>query len=389
MTLNIMQASNQWATRPDDERFWTLDEMHQRTLSYREHSTESLQLASDCRLTTNSRGIAMQVGQSGNEADVGHYAFTQVCRQLSAPAGYLRQLSSALAVECLEHSRERDPAQDRQRNLLIDTTGIHRLRATTSDRYVRVWNHELVEALQELQVDGWVVPPARPSGHEAEGRTRIATEEDCIDFGDSPLTVKPGDTIAPAGLYASDHDMFAFLINPRIEIDNGLSPSGMRRGTMIRQSEVGSCSIWKLDFLFDTVCGNHIVWDAREVRETRVRHMGSAVEDNWVAMIRNITEEAETSARQQEAEIRRAQEIVLGSGKEEIMALLFKNRWATKRVAGKAFDIAEDHSESHGNPHSLWGMVSGLTRLSQQTGYADDRAAMDRAAGKMLAHCLN
>ena len=385
---NLTQASHQWATRPDDERFWTLEELHAATLAHANSSAETLQPAIDCRLGSNDRGITMH--SELGELDVSHYAFTQVCRQLGAPASYLRQLPASLAVDCLEEGRLSNEAGSKERNLLIDTsTDNPRLRATTSNRYVRVWNHEIVQALGGLQSEGWVVPAARPSGNESEGRTRIATEADCIDYGDSPLSVKPGDTIAPAGLYASDHDMFAFLINPEIVIDNGLSPAGMRRGTMIRQSEVGSCAIWKLDFLFDTVCGNHIVWDAREVQETRVRHMGSGVEDNWVAMIRNITSEAQMAAQEQESEIRRSQEIILGAGKDEIISLLFKNRWATKRAASQAFDIAEANSESHGDPHSLWGMVSGMTRLSQETGYANDRAGMDRSAGKMLAACLN
>jgi len=388
MTLNLMQASEQWAHRPNDERFWTLRDMHAATVAHRSASMEVLRPMKDCRLSATDRGVAMEFAE-GISAEVSHYAFTQVCRQLSAPASYLRQLPSQLAVDCLRTNVWQLDNPENERNLLLDTSdpSRYRLRATTSDRYVRVWNHELVEALQGLESEGWVVPPARPSG--LGGDTRIATDEDCIDFGDSPLTVKPGDEIAPAGLYASDHDMFAFMIHPEVVIENGLSPAGMRRGTMLRQSEVGACSIWKLDFLFDTVCGNHIVWDAREVRETRVRHMGSSVEDNWVAMVRNITEEAQMSAQEQEAEIKRAQEIILGSGRDEIMGLLFKHRWATKRLAGQAFDEAEQHSDVHGDPHSLWGMVSGITRLSQESKYADERADLDRAAGKMLAHCLN
>lgn len=386
---NLEQASNQWMTRPDDERFWTLDEMHSKALAYRTASEEISRGDSECRLSATDRGIRMAAGQD-YDVELGHYAFTQVCRQLNAPAGYLRTLPAPLAVECLEDARNAPGRNGSDRLLLIDTSNDdqHRLRATTSHRYVRVWNHELIEGLQGLTTDGWVVPPARPSGNEDGTRTRIATEADCIDFGDSPLTVKPGDEIAPAGLYASDHDMFAFLIHPDIVVENGLSPAGMRRGTMIRQSEVGESSIWKCDFLFDTVCGNHIVWGAQDIRETRVRHMGPNVADGWMAMISRITEDAIGGISQQESEIRRAQEIILGEGRDEIMALLFGKRWAAKRLAGAAYDSAVEHEQHHGNPHSLWGMVSGMTRLSQKTGFANERATLDRAAGKMLAACL-
>ena len=383
-TLNLTQASDQWCTRPEDERFWTLEEMHRETLAHAHAAIEVPRTAQDCRLIYDpQQGIRMDAGD-GHPPTLGHYAFTQLCRQYGAPSSYMRSLPGQLAVECLEENRTR-AHDDRDRLLLIDQRD-NRLRATTSQRYARVWNHEIVERLRYLQADGWVVPPARPNSQTTQ--TRIATEDDVLDFGESPLSVKVGDEIAPAGLYASDHDMFAFLIHPEIVVDNGLSPHGMRRGMMISQSEVGAASIWKLDFLFDTVCGNHIVWGATDVRETSIRHMGSAGE-NWVAMIRNITKDAQAGAKTQEEEVRRAQEILLGEGKEEIMELLFKKRWVGKRAAGRAFDLAEQHSEAHGDPRSLWGMVSGLTRLSQEEGFTDSRTAIDRAAGKMLAACLN
>jgi hypothetical protein len=388
-TTNLTQASDQWATRPDDERFWTLEEMYSQTRAYAQAAEEVPRLAKDCRVSYDAHGIVMEAGPD-DYVDLGHYAFTQVCRSLNAPASYMRTLPPELVVRCLEQSRGQIEDDERDRMLLIDRSGERsRLRATTSARYARVWNYEIIERLLGLQSEGWVVPAARPSGNESASRLRIATADDVVDYGSSnPLTVKIGDTIAPSGLYASDHDMFAFLIHPERVIDNG-TETGMRRGTMIRQSEVGQSSIVKLDFLFDTVCGNHIVWDARDIRETRVRHLGSQVEDSWVALIREISDGAEAAAADDEARIRQAQEMILADTKDDVLDLLFKQRWATKRVASKAFDLAEEHSDVHGDPRSLWGMVSGMTRLSQDTGYADERTALDRAAGKMLAAALN
>jgi hypothetical protein len=301
----------------------------------------------------------------------------------------MRDLPAHLAKDCLNHSVRHLTGSDRL--LLVDEARPDRprLRAMTSTRYTRVWNHMIVEALLGLESEGWVVPPARPTGME-QTKTRIATQDDVIDFGDSPLSVKVGDEIAPAGLYASDHDMFAFLIHPDIVIDNGLSPAGMRRGTMVRQSEVGASSIWKLDFLFDTVCGNHIVWGATDIKQTTVRHMGreSSVDASWMAMIEDISDSAQMGAAQQEQDIRRAQEIILGEGREEIVNLLFKKRWTTRKVAEAAYTSAEAHADQHGNPNSLWGMVSGMTRISQQHAFADKRTQLDREAGRMLSACL-
>lgn len=386
---NLTQAHHEWATRPTDQRFWDLDEMYLATLRSANCATEVSIPTHDLRIYALDDGDLAVALPDERRARLGHYAFGQVCSTFGAPAGYMRQLPSYLAKDCLMHSSGRQDRTDRL--LLVDESRIERprLRAMTSTRYTRVWNHLIVDALRNLQDEGWVVPPARPTNQPGE-RTRIATEADVVDFGDSPLSVQVGDEIAPAGLYASDHDMFAFLIHPDRVVENGLSPAGMRRGTMIRQSEVGASSIWKLDFLFDTVCGNHIVWGAQQVQRTSVRHMGStnSVDAAWAAMIEDIAEGADAGAAQQEADIRRAQQVILGNGRDEIVELLFKKRWTTRKVADAAYTSAVAHEEQHGDPNSLWGMVSGITRISQQHGFADQRAHLDRDAGKMLAACL-
>ena len=52
---------------------------------------------------------------------------------------------------------------------------------------------------------------------------------------------------------------------------------------------------------------------------------------------------------------------------------------------GAAYDQAEQHVDTDGSPRSVWGYVNGLTRLSQQTGFTDDRMFLDRAGSMVLA----
>lgn len=398
---NLMQASHQWAERPDDQRFWTLDEMYRATAESRRASTVTTAdlRASDFAFYPDGGDIRVDWGGpravSVRGTRMTNYAFGQMCRTFDAPASYLRTLDSDTAVRCLSRgqsqwlSRASSTGTPTTRQLLVhrDADGTPTIHAATSERYVRVWNEEIVQRLMDLQGDGWRVPPARPS--TMDGRTRVATPDDVIDWGhESALTVKEGDIIGPAGLYASDHDMFAFLIHPDVVIDNG-TPGGMRRGTMVRQSEVGDCAIWKLDFLFDVVCGNHIVWGAQNIRETRVRHAGSSVGDRWVAMVRAIDEYAQGSPAEQEAKIREARETLLGNDADEVVDFLFGKRLLSKRDAKRAFAVAEENESLHGDPRSAWGIVSGLTRLSQDTAFADKRAATDLAAGKILAQAVS
>ena len=392
---NLTQAHKQWAERPADERFWTIDEMHQATLQSCQESVEVSTTLEGCEFHGGRETIGIYLPNiTSSPMEMSHYAFGQVCRTFGAPAEYLRSLPASTAISCLQVGHDRwmdNRGSDATRQFLVHQTDERSMiRAVTSERYSRVWNHEIVARLGQLHAEGWRVPSARPSGH-VTARDRVAGPDDVIDYGkESALTVKVGDVISPAGLYASDHDMFAFMIHPDIVIEDGESPGGLRRGTMIRQSEVGDCSIWKLDFLFNTVCGNHIVWGAQNVKETRVRHTGSGVGEKWQAMVQSIEDFSQSSAREQESKIAKAKEIILGNNKEEIIDYLFSKRAPlSKRESGHAIDIAEMYEDVHGNPRSLWGFVQGVTRLSQQTAFTDKRNRLDMAAGKILAEVIS
>lgn len=397
--MELYQASKEWTTRPNDERFWTLDEMHAATVANRTASSESVVDLSSTRVVPmGHKGVTLELGGSAGDelferygdrrASLTNWSFGQLSRMIGAPAKYLQNLPSELAASCIEEGLRRYRQEnDSLRHSLVHMGESPRLKAMTSDRYRRVWNDEIVSRLGHLHAEGWRVAPARPHGHDS--KTRIATKDDVIDWGvESALSIMEGDTIAPAGLYASDHDMFAFMVNPEVVIDNGLNPHGMRRGTMIRQSEVGECSIWKLDFLFDMVCGNHIVWGATNVSETRIAHKGDSVQKRWQAAIRSISDYAYSGAREQEQKISKAQTFMLGSDRDEVVDFLFGKRMLSRRIAREAYDLADDYRGVHGDPRTAWGIVSGLTRLSQKSAYADKRTQIDITAGKILSKVI-
>mgnify|MGYP003112363413 CR=1 FL=1 len=396
MSKNLHQASHEWATRPADQRFWTINEMYQKTRKSAEESIVEEMSMRDISFTHNGREILMDLPQS-EASDIAmskygdpfarftHYSFGQMCRTLDAPASYLRTLSPDLATDCLNAGLKKvDDARNRQ--FLFQANGKMKAKAQTSDRYERVWNFEIVDRLRDLAAEGWRTPPARPCSLDCE--TRVATEDDVIDFGvDSVLSVKPGDTIAPAGLYASDHDMFAFMVNPEVVIDDGSSPGGLRRGFMVRQSEVGDSSLWMCQFLFNTVCGNHIIWGVSEVSESRLRHVGD-IHGKWGGMVAQVSSYLDATGAGQEQEIQRAKTIKLGNSKDEVLDFLFGKRLLSKRVADQSYDLAEKYADVHGDPNSVWGVVQGVTRLSQDSSFADKRTDLDLAAGKILAKAL-
>ena len=89
--MELFKASNQWATRPSDERFWDVPEMLQSCEAYKASSQEAQVKYSDLRFEADGREIFI-TGKARTQARLSHWAFGQVCQKVGAPASYLRTL---------------------------------------------------------------------------------------------------------------------------------------------------------------------------------------------------------------------------------------------------------------------------------------------------------
>lgn len=380
--MELFKASNQWATRPDDERFSTLKEMFNATDSYRQMAKEAVIRQGDLRVEATDRGLAL-VGKEAKPATMTHWAFGQLCSKLVAPPDYLRSLSPELAATNLNFCLKDDESDDTEVALLLHDNGDYVARAFTSTRYTRIWNSEVAQRLLDLP-KGWRVPPARPA-REGQAGARPATKADVLSDKDFGLSIKIGDLIAPAGLYASDHDMFAFLVNEELRIKDG-SKDGMSRGFFVWNSEVGASSFGIMTFLYKHVCGNHIVWGAENVTETRIRHVGKANEKSFGQLEAEVVKFSEQSASDEEKRIKSARKFLLGDDKDKVLDAVFKLGIAGlgKQSIAASYQLAEENRDEYGDPRSVWGMVNGITHFSQDTPYTDARVTLDRAAGRLL-----
>jgi len=85
--------------------------------------------------------------------------------------------------------------------------------------------------------------------------------------------------------------------------------------------------------------------------------------------------------------VKRAMTTVLGKTQEQVIDALFAKRFGlTQTDISTAYTAAIDHPEDRGNclPGSVWGITQGLTRMSQQSTYADTRTRIDKLAGKVM-----
>jgi hypothetical protein len=354
--LELFQAHRQWATRPADQRFPTLQALYDATKAYAATAGEKTVPFSDLRVEKRDDDVQL-VGKADIPATLTNWSFGQLCARVGAPASYLRDLPATLAAQNLNYGLSQHKDDGAKVDLLFHKNGGLLLRAITSDIYERIWNWEIAERLLKLQSFGW--EPARPDFNKSEA-----------DF--------------PA-LYASDHDMFAFVRLPRMYIQQPVNKSDapLYRGAIYANSEVGAAKIRVLKFWYSGMCGNHIIWGASDVVEVSARHVGK-VRDKLRMFDIAIRKFADDSVSDDEAKIKKAANVRIAQTKDELLDRLFgiRNLGLSRKTLEAGYSSVKP--EQDGDPLTVWGMTQGLTRYSQQTPYADERLIVDRAAGKLL-----
>ncbi len=143
---------------------------------------------------------------------------------------------------------------------LYDTTD--ELLAATGPDYGRIYDAEVVEAVQQIAGNGtgdfrWKVPGV-------------------LDWNTMRYNPESPVTLDTTTLYASDRDVFIFLVDDRNPIEIGKLPSGdpdlVFRGFYITNSEVGSSALKVAAFYLRAVCCNRLMWGVEGFQEISMRH---------------------------------------------------------------------------------------------------------------------
>ena len=368
---NIYSASAQWASRPDDERFSSLDALQAVCDADRAGSVEKIVAVRDVRAVVLADGAVGLQGQT-SQAKLNHYSFGQVATTAGAPGGYLRSLTPDLAVSCINHGFDRLSEAGRRENhkLLLrkpsEPGELATVRALNSTAYARVWDSQVCTAARRLQDAGFALP---------------------LDWSGQP-----------AGAYRGDRDAFVFLTNGgsivedptlRAAWSGGSGPGGlaslptMYRGVILRNSEVGAACLSVETFLFRVVCGNHIIWSAENHRQFKRRHVGTAARDWSHVLATVIRSELTRTGSADETRIAALAEHIIGKDRDKVIEV-GRGVGLSRELAEKAYDTAE-RDEPGCSPRSAWGYAQGITRVSQGEAYQDDRYTLDLAAGRLLA----
>lgn len=359
----LMQASTQWATRPADERFTSLDDLlahcqHQRDIS-KGMAVPSRKLSAAPIEDDPTRKSLVVLGPDGTPSVPTHWAFGQLASRVGAPASYLRTLPADIAADAINYGIFKRPVEDT--GVLVRQNGQLELSAVTGPNYGRIWNSDVVAALRDRFGDG------------RTGQFTVPGE-----FGHAVEVTKANTT-----LYAGERDMFVFLADEqnRIEVPNRRNgqAGSLARGFFVWNSEVGSKTLGIATFLFDFVCCNRIVWGAEGYEELTVRHTISAPE----RFVEEVAPAIESYANKSTASISQAIEAAQAARIDTDKVDEFLRKRFTK---AQAVGIKMAHMAEEDRPiESVWDVTVGATAYAKGIKWQDDRVDVERIAGRIMA----
>lgn len=359
-STNLDQASRQWATRPSDQRFTSLYDLDAHCQNAHAHSLPKVvsSRAITCAPVDGDKRGLVAVGPNGGPVNMTHWAFGQLAQRAGCPVGFMRELPSDLAADCMNDGLQRRGEISDLGLLLYKNGGPAELRAVTGPNYGRIWNSSISRALVNRFGDGLT------------GDFRVPGE-----FGEKVAVTKENTT-----LYASDRDMFVFLTDETHRIDIGARRPGitgeMSRGFFMWNSEVGSQTFGLATFLFDYVCKNRIVWGARGYEEIRIRHTSSAPH-KWIEEIAPaLTNYANSST----AGVVKVIADARAARIDNVDEFLLKRFSRSQVQAIKAAHMSDEERPIE----TLWDATTGVTAYARGLQYQDARVELEREAGKIL-----
>lgn len=368
----LHNAHAQWANRPADQRFRTLDDLAQSVMNRRMRS-RSVDVDT-LRTAVSSNGDLLTVNGSVAPCTPTHWSFGQLSTAIGAPAGYLRTLPADLLVKNINHGLQNGDRQSLKfMTIAPDQAGAPaKLQAITSTTYGRIWDADTVGAVQRI---------VERSGGKFSNPLAYAHRGDPNGFStiDTSRTER-------SGLYASDRDCFMFMIDGGSFLDAG-PRARLNRGFFVWNSETGSRSFGLCTFLFNGVCGNHLVYGAQDVNKLVIRHTSGGPYRFDSQATPHLLSYANASAAPLEATIRRATEKILWTGNDNDLPLLYN----TLAKSGAKFSKPEVASaiafakSEEGDCRTLWQLTQGFTAYARGFDWVDARVDLEARAGKLLS----
>jgi hypothetical protein len=184
-------------------------------------------------------------------------------------------------------------------------------------------------------------------------------------------------------LYASDRDVWIFLVDDSHPIEVPGEEAPLFRGFYCWNSEVGAGSFGICTFLYRYICDNRIIWGATNVRELRIRHTGGAPERFAYEGQKYLTQYANEATGELVAAVTKAKTVEIEEARKDKseFSQWLQKRGLTKTQAAGAIDsaVAEE-----GQARSVWDIVNGITAYARTIPFTDERVSLEATAGNIM-----
>lgn len=259
----VGRVSSEWFNRPADERYLSLSDLMASVQSRAERSRTRTVESAAIRVEASrddAERLTLVLPSADRPVAPTHWSFGQLASIVGAPATYLRQLPAPLAGINLQYGLSSHRAE--QVKTLESENGRVELRAVTGPDYGRIYDHELVAAVQKIAGNGtgdtrWKIPGV-------------------LDWSTGMYNPRVDITSDTTTLYASDRDVFLFLVDDLNPIEAGRLPDGSPdlyfRGFYCWNSEVGAKTLGIASFYLRAVCQNRNLWGVEDFEEITIRH---------------------------------------------------------------------------------------------------------------------
>ncbi|ATQ68866.1 DUF932 domain-containing protein [Methylosinus trichosporium OB3b] len=366
------RVSSEWFSRPPDERYLSLSDLYtavrDRTERSRTRTVESAAIRVEAN-RDNAERLTLTLPGADASVTPTHWSFGQLASLVGAPAAYLRQLPAPLAGINLQYGLTSNRAE--QVKTLEIEDGRVELRAVTGPDYGRIYDHELVEAVQRIAGNGtgdtrWKVPGV-------------------LDWSTGVYHPHADITQDTTTLYASDRDVFLFLVDDLNPIEAGRLPDGSPdlyfRGFYCWNSEVGAKTLGMASFYLRAVCQNRNLWGVEDFEEITIRHSKYAASRFAHEAAPALTRFADSSPMPFVNGIKAAREKIVARTDEDRDEFL-RRRGFSKKETAKIIETVL--TEEGRKPESIFDFVQGITAVARNKAHQDARLDLEARAKKLL-----
>jgi hypothetical protein len=374
-------VSRQWISRPADQRFLSMRELVEAVATRYQRCSEvdipyaSLHCEGEVQ-DTNSLHLAIKGERGGVLYEPTNWSFGQLCSSVrlpaeggscGLPATFLRALPSRIAALNINVALAMQGDSEGKMQLHDRPDGVQELRAATSVNYGRIPDAAVaMQVLDIVEQGGWKVPGV-------------------MDWHTGSYDPRTPVTIDTTTLFASDRDVWMFLVDDLHPIDVGTLPNGdpdlMFRGFIVSNSETGAAKFRLTTMYLRGVCCNRILWGVERKVTMEIRHNRLAPERFGGQALPHLEAFTGSDPMLLLQGVRAARSMVV-AGDQAAQVDFLRRLNFSENVAMQIISTGRESID--GDPLTAWSMAQAITRYAQAMPYADRRFDVEQRAAKVL-----